>query len=268
MVRLAYAHYVSAFYMALLSVLHGIDMHYDWKNETSYDGVETEMVWWDEALANELGGFIDLITLLSITCWFLYPEPEALSYELFMWGDIGLITDVRFYGVAPHWYFRPFMAWLIVCPHHNMGIFGLLYFFWVLFHQPTLHGVYDQTVLKKKKLSFGFFLFKKRSFYHTKYFNPELSLYFQFTYACFVMSALYCSSFLPFGRFYNRLSGNVGMLGAYMYVLSYLTFPLFRRPMLQDLYMYNVYNRVHMLVPYNRDKLIYEDYISKKNRTW
>jgi len=27
-----------------------------------------------------------------------------------MWGDIGLIPDVRFYGVAPHWYFRPFMA--------------------------------------------------------------------------------------------------------------------------------------------------------------
>ena len=29
-------------------------------------------------------------------------EPEALSYEIFMWGDIGLVTDVRYYGVAPH----------------------------------------------------------------------------------------------------------------------------------------------------------------------
>jgi len=29
-------------------------------------------------------------------------EPEALSYEIFMWGDIGLMPDVRFYGVAPH----------------------------------------------------------------------------------------------------------------------------------------------------------------------
>jgi len=129
LIRLAYVHYVSAFYMAYLAFLHGIDMHYDWKNETSYDGIETEMIWWDEALSNELGSFIELVLVLNILCWIFYPEPEALSYELFMWGDIGIVTDVRFYGVAPHWYFRPYMAWLIVCPHHNLGIFGLLYFF-------------------------------------------------------------------------------------------------------------------------------------------
>jgi len=33
---------------------------------------------------------------------FLYNEPEALSYEIFMWGDIGLITDPKFNQVAPH----------------------------------------------------------------------------------------------------------------------------------------------------------------------
>jgi len=45
LIRLAYGHYVSAFYMAYLGLLHGIDMHYDWKNESSYDGLETEMSW-------------------------------------------------------------------------------------------------------------------------------------------------------------------------------------------------------------------------------
>jgi hypothetical protein len=29
--------------MAYLGVLHGIDMHYDWKNESIYDGLEPEM---------------------------------------------------------------------------------------------------------------------------------------------------------------------------------------------------------------------------------
>lgn len=115
--------------MAYLGLLHGIDMHYDWKNEASYDGLETEMSWWDEALSNELGTFIEATLVLTIICAYLYPEPESLSYEIFMWGDIGLVPDVRFYGVAPHWYFRPFMAWLIVCPHHKTGIFGLLFFF-------------------------------------------------------------------------------------------------------------------------------------------
>jgi len=258
LIRVAYAHYVSAFYMAYLSVLHGIDMHYDWKNETSYDGVEPEMIWWDEALSNELGSFIDVIVLLNIVCWILYPEPEALSYELFMWGDVGIVTDVRFYGVAPHWYFRPYMAWLIVCPYHNLGIFGLLYFFWVLFHQPTLHGMNDINNQYQRRLLLFRFVYKKKDFFVKNYFNPELSLYFQFTYATFIMCALYTSSFLPYGRFYNRLGGNVGMLGSYLYLLVYLTFTFLRRPVWLELYYYHVFNQVTFLTKVKREKIEYK----------
>lgn len=258
LIRVAYAHYVSAFYMAYLSVLHGIDMHYDWKNETSYDGVEPEMIWWDEALSNELGSFIDVIVLLNILCWVLYPEPEALSYELFMWGDVGIVTDVRFYGVAPHWYFRPYMAWLIVCPYHNLGIFGLLYFFWVLFHQPTLHGMNDINNQYQRRLLLFRFVYKKKDFFVKNYFNPELSLYFQFTYATFIMCALYTSSFLPYGRFYNRLGGNIGMLGSYLYLLVYLTFTFLRRPVWLELYYYHVFNQVTFLTKAKRDKIDYK----------
>ena len=128
-IRLAYGHYLAAFYMGYLGLVHGIDMHYDWKNETSFDGIDAEMVWWDEALSSELSHMLDVVVIVAVVCWFMYPDPEALSYEIFMWGDTGLVTDVRFYGVAPHWYFRPFMAWLIACPYHKTGIFGLLFFF-------------------------------------------------------------------------------------------------------------------------------------------
>lgn len=44
LLRLAYAHYLAAFYLFFLGILHGIDMHYDWKNEAFYDGLESEMV--------------------------------------------------------------------------------------------------------------------------------------------------------------------------------------------------------------------------------
>jgi hypothetical protein len=30
--------------MAYLGLIHGVDMHYDWKNETTFDGLDTEMV--------------------------------------------------------------------------------------------------------------------------------------------------------------------------------------------------------------------------------
>jgi hypothetical protein len=44
------------------------------------------------------------------------------------------------------------MAWLIACPHHKTGIFGLVYFFFVLFYQPNLHGTTDQNNFNKKTL--------------------------------------------------------------------------------------------------------------------
>jgi hypothetical protein len=246
-IRLAYAHYLSAFYLFYIALLHGIDIHYDWKNETSYDGLEAEMIWFDEALSSELSNTLDVLVLVSICCWFLYAEPEALTYEIFMWGDVGLSPDVRFYGVAPHWYFRPFMAWLIVCPHHKTGIFGLLLFFFLLFHQPTLHGTNEQNNYLKRSVVFLKRKLKKSSIYVGSYINLEMNLYHQTTYAMFVMCALYASSFLPYGRFYNRLGGNVGMLGAYMFVFLYLAFPLFRRPILLEYTLYSIYNRTNFV---------------------
>jgi quinol-cytochrome oxidoreductase complex cytochrome b subunit len=247
MVRLAYLHYLSAFYMAYLGLVHGVDMHYDWKNETSFDGLDTEMVWWDEALSNELSHVLDAFVILTVVWWFMFTEPEALTYEIFMWGDIGIVTDVRFYGVAPHWYFRPYMAWLIACPHHKTGIFGLLFYFFILFYQPVLHGTSEFNNYNKRTLLFVKRKLNRNNFFAASYINLEMNLYHQITYGLFIGCCMYCTSFLPYGRFYNRLGGNVGMLGAYMYVFFYLGFPIFRRPVFLELFSYFLYLRVNFL---------------------
>jgi len=164
-----------------------------------------------------------------------------------MWGDIGLVTDVRYYGVAPHWYFRPFMAWLIACPHHKTGIFGLVFYFVVLFYQPNLHGTTEQNNYNKKTLLLFKYKLKCSKFFASSYINLELNLYHQFTYALFIGCALYAASFLPYGRFYNRLGGNIGMLGAYLYVFMYLGFNSLRRPTLLDLYVSSIIIRSRQL---------------------
>ena len=51
---------------------------------------------------NELSLTKDILIATFCINWVLFCDPEALTYENFMWGDIGLVTDVRFYGVAPH----------------------------------------------------------------------------------------------------------------------------------------------------------------------
>ncbi len=52
----------------------------------------------------------------------------------------------------------------------------------------------------------------------------EAGLSKQMAYLLFVMSLLYTASFLPYGRFYNRLGGNITTLASYLYVLMYLSF--------------------------------------------
>ena len=230
MIRLAYAHYVLAFYLMYASFIHTIDMHYDWKNETSMDGMQSSLSWWDETLMNELALCKDIFVFTTLVCWWMFTDPEALTYENFMWGDIGIMTDVRFYGVAPLWYFRPFMAWLIICPHHKTGIFGLLLFFFLLFYQPVLHGCNDQNDYFKRSFTFLKTKLRKESILVNNYILPENNLYTQLTLYYFIMACLYTTSFLPYGRFYNRINGNHGSLISYMYIFSYLLFPFLRKP--------------------------------------
>ena len=247
-VRLAYAHYLAGFFMAYLGLLHGIDMHYDWKNESTYNGIDSELVWWDEALSNELGNFSDSLFIIALVVWFVYPEPEALSYEIFMWGDVGIITDVRYYGVAPHWYFRPFMAWLIACPHHKTGIFGLLFFFFILYFQPNLHGTGDQSNYNKKILALFNNIFNKNSIFSSMTINVEMNRFHHITYFLFIGCMLYASSYLPYGRFYNRVGGDIGILLAYMYIFCYLGFSVFRKPIFIELIYSFVFLRIKNLV--------------------
>lgn len=246
-IRLAYAHYVMGFFLAFLGLIHGVDMHYDWKNEGAFDGLKVDLFWYDEALLNEFSKTIDILLMVWLCCLYCYTNPEALSYEIFMWGDVGMSVDVRFYGVAPHWYFRPYMSWLIVCPAHRPGLFGLVYFFIILFYQPNIHGMtsYKNYQLKTKFFSNLFRHNKNNTMFVQPYFISEVNLMYQFTYGLFIICVFYTTSFLPYGRFYNRLEGNTGMLLSYLYVFFYLGFPFLKRNLnlsnYKSYYFYQLY---------------------------
>ena len=66
LIRLAYGHYVAAFYLFFLSIIHTLDMHYDWKNDINFDGLDTELIWFDEGVSNELNSFLD------VCCFFFF----------------------------------------------------------------------------------------------------------------------------------------------------------------------------------------------------
>ena len=223
LVRLAYAHYIIAFYLFFLSIIHALDMHYDWKNDINFDGLDSELIWFDEGLSSEVSAFFDIFGMWFFFGIQIYSDPEALSYEIFMWGDVGSITDVRFLSVAPHWYFRPFQAWLIVCPFHRTGVLGIIYYFFVLFHQVSIVGNNE---------FFHYFKTKKQVdisgnynyIFYTRSLHMDVSLSSQLFFYTFVMALLYITSFLPYGRFYNPIGGNICMLTSYLYAIAYLSF--------------------------------------------
>ena len=237
--RLGYAHFTLGLVVSLLSVYHGVDMHYDWKTDHDFDGLKQEINWFDEALVAEIGQTIEFLLLIGLLCLYLYTEPEALSYEIFMWGDIGMITDVRFFGVAPHWYFRPYMSWLLSCPYHYTGILGLILFFTGFYFQPNIIGRGESDLYHTIKstifsLLTSYRLSSKRlvAIYRP---TPDTEYFYFFTYAVFVVSIWYAFSYLPYGRFFNRLGGNDATLATFGYIFVYVSGLYFRVP-----YTYNL----------------------------
>ena len=225
--RLAYLHFFLGILVSVFTVYHGIDMHYDWKTDGDYDYVQQEINWFDEALTGELGQSVEFLVGLGFLCVYLFGEPESLSYEIFMWGDIGMIIDVRFYGVAPHWYFRPYMSWLLSCPFHYTGIIGLILFFLAFYFQPNIIGRGEFDLYSSVKtvilnvLSGIKLIFKKLiNIYRT---TPDIEYLYFITYSIFVVTIWYSFSYLPYGRFFNRLGGNDATLSAFMYIFIYLS---------------------------------------------
>lgn len=230
-IRLAYAHYVVAFFLGFLGLSHGIDMHYDWQANSAYDGLKQELSWNDEVLRNELGKTFDILVLFWCLCLILYSNTEPLSFEYFMWGDIGMITDVRFYSVAPHWYFRPYMAWLIACPYHYLGIFGLVFFFVVFFFQLNIFGHNEAGSAKKLKTVgvLSLFLLRNDTYYiQWERIETETNFQWQISFTLFIVAIAYACSYLPYGRFYHSIGGNFMTLISYLYIFSYLGFTFFR----------------------------------------
>lgn len=209
-IRMMYAHYCLAFYLLYVSVCHAMEMHYDWKDSQITDGLELRLRWFPDLFRIEVGGFILLLLGFASLCLFLYHEPEPLNNELFTWGDVGFIVDVRFLGVMPHWYFRGYMGWLILCPHHYVGIFGLVLFMVIIYFQPDLkskHSIIESLVILRNS-------------------NPNLSAINIVFFWLFCITLFYCDSFLPYGRFFNRLGGNDALMFSYFYVFVYLILPI------------------------------------------
>lgn len=78
--------------------------------------------------------------------------------------------------------------------------------------------------------------------------SVEYSLYYQLTFMLFIMCIFYTTTFLPYGRFYNRLGGNTGMLLSYLYIFFYLGFPSLKKNLFILSFRNNYYSVLRQVV--------------------
>lgn len=207
-IRLSYLHYVVSLFILMLSFLHAFEMHHDWKNYNFESGVHINMSWVFFTLKYEISFLFEYFFAIYTFSFFFYSINEILSYEIFAWGDVGLNLDVRFVGVAPHWYFRAYMAWLIVCPHHYFGIFGLVYYIVIIYYQPYIKNYYFGENMKNQHMLLN---------------NKSVDLFSRGLNTMMFLSLLYAASILPYGKFYNRLYGNFATLFTFFFIFFYLS---------------------------------------------
>ena len=204
LIRVMYLHYIFPFFIIFVSLIHMLDMHYGHKDSTILENKKITYNWLNDIVKYELINMF-LISLFFILLFLvLFNDNEPLSYEMFMWGDLGLNTDIRYLSVSPHWYFRAYMGWLIFCPHHYIGVLGLIYYMCVIYFQPNI-------------------LYMNNSYFlnSSNYFLIEYSYLYNLNYLIFFLSVLYCTSYLPYGRFYTGLEGNFATTFSYLYVFFF-----------------------------------------------
>ena len=72
--------------------------------------------------------------------------------------------------------------------------------------------------------------------------NYDISLQWLISYSLFILAIAYSLTFLPYGRFYNKIGGNFALLISYFYIFGFLTFSFIRNSWILNNYKLNLIN--------------------------
>jgi len=212
LVRLMIFHYLTPLYYLTLVNLHVLFCHESWDTDsdewTYEDRSTTYIAWFYDAIQKEIQDACYWSFYIILYATFHNMHMVCVSYYFFERWNITEMTDIRFYGVAPHWYFRAFMGILVVSPTHWEGLIWVISYLVMLAALPIIFN-----------------------FYHS--FSRALSLtgtaysYSQTLFYTLFLVALICTtSMLPCGRYYYEpeagYKGNPWVKISYQYVYFYL----------------------------------------------
>ena len=226
--RLMILHYLTPWYYLYLIKLHIIFCHEGWDSDSDKNTYEDKsnswISWFYDAFIKEIQDSWNIVIFFFTYFFFHHYDLDSVVYMFFERWNISELDEIRFYGVAPHWYFRPLMGLLTIAPTHFEGIMWLGLFFILLTFTPVVYNVYNS---KNKNIPVV----------------PMRDSYLQtFSFIVFMFSLFTTASMLPCGRYYydpeGGYVGNTWVKWSYQYIYWYLVFILHHLDRI-DFFVYN-----------------------------
>lgn len=210
--RLMVLHYYTPWYYLYLVKLHVLFCHENWDADSGENVYEDKsgsyISWFYDAFLKEFQDAWYWTSFLFSYFWMHHFTPSTVNYFFFERWNISELEEIRFYGVAPHWYFRPLMGLLVVSPSHYEGLMWFALWFVLLAALPVIYNFYNA---------------------NNNYLAiiPMQSSLLQASAFMLFMMSMYCTaSMLPCGRYYYDLEGgyvgNPWVKFSYQYAYLYL----------------------------------------------
>ena len=210
--RLMIFHYFTPWYYLYLVKLHVLFCHESWDSDsgeaTYEDRSGSYISWFYDAFLKEIQDAYYWCLYVFVYFFLHHAEPVTVNFFFFERWNIVELDEIRFYGVAPHWYFRPLMGILVISPTHYEGLMWMGLFFVLLAFLPVIYNLYN---------NFSKFVC----------IIPMQNSALQTTLFIVFMMSLYCTaSMLPCGRYYYEPEGgyvgNPWVKFSYQFVYVYL----------------------------------------------
>ena len=232
--RIMIFHYITPWYYLYLIQVHVLFCHENWDSDSgdaTYEDKSLSYVsWFFDAFQKELqDGWFWAVTV-GIFWWEHIFHLPTTAFNFFERWNIAENNDIRFYGVAPHWYFRPLMGVLVISPTHYEGLMWIIFYFLLISILPITHNFLN---INRSPIAI---LPMNSSILQTTFFW------------LFLLSITIISSMLPCGRYYYEPEG--GYVGnpivkfslQYIYLYLLLLLPLIDRI---DNYLWRFYRNLY-----------------------
>lgn len=227
MLRLMLLHYFTPWYYLYLINLHSLFCHEGWDSDSEkgiFEDKSTVWIsWFYDGMIKEFQDSWHLLIWGFCFFFFHHYDINSTAYFFFERWNISELNDIRYYGVAPHWYFKPLMGVLVVAPSHYEGLMWMGLFFVLLAAAPVLYNLYNSPHKNIAVLPL------------------QDSIIQSFGFTFFLLSVFTTASVLPCGRYYydpeGGYTGNAWIKFAYQYIYLYLGWILYHLDFV-DQYIY------------------------------